>query len=66
MLFTLFVMFADSSQSDPLEKCLLSQGFQHDIAVDDSVALTGPHRGSRRYQRKIFGKEESDEITVSR
>ena len=28
--------------------------------------LCMPYWGSRRYQRKIFGKEESDEITVGR
>jgi hypothetical protein len=26
----------------------------------------GPSRGSRRYQGKIFGKEDSDDITVGR
>jgi hypothetical protein len=26
--------------------------------------LNRPNRGSRRYQGKIFGKEDSDEITV--
>jgi len=35
-------MFPDSGQPDTPEKCWLSQGFQHDIAAGDSVALTGP------------------------
>ena len=39
------VIFIDSAQTDTLEKCLRSQGFQHDIAAGDSLALTGPYRG---------------------
>jgi hypothetical protein len=42
MLGTLVVMSTDSRQPDTLEKCLLWQGFQHDIAAGDRVVLTGP------------------------
>jgi hypothetical protein len=41
------VIFTDSAKPDIPEKCLLSQGFQHDIAAGDSFALTGP-TGVRR------------------
>ena len=36
------VIFTESAQTDTLEKCLLSQGVQCDIAAGDSLALTGP------------------------
>jgi hypothetical protein len=36
------VIFTDSVQADTLEKCLLLQGVQRDIAAGDSLALTGP------------------------
>jgi hypothetical protein len=36
------VIFTESAQTDTLEKCLLSQGVQRDIAAGDSLALTGP------------------------
>jgi len=40
----------DSWPTDTPVKCLLSQGFQHDIAAGDSVALTGP--GTRKRGRR--------------
>src|SRR5262245_56178114 len=46
MICTSLVISTDSVRTDILEKCLLSQGFQHDIAAGDNLALTGP--GSER------------------
>jgi hypothetical protein len=43
MIDTFLVIFTDSAKPDMLEKCLLSQGFQHDIVAGDSFALTGPY-----------------------
>jgi hypothetical protein len=40
----LFIIFLDSRQTEMLEKCLLSQGFQHNFAPGDSFVLTGPIR----------------------
>src|SRR5262247_307587 len=42
MVYTRFVILADSGHTDTQEKHLVLQGFQHDIAAGDSVALTGP------------------------
>jgi hypothetical protein len=44
MICTSLIIFTDSVQTDTLEKCLLSQGFEHYIAAGDSLALTGPRR----------------------
>ena len=44
-------------------------GFGTYIAMHSYLTKPGfvrPLWGSRRYQRKIFGKEDSDEITVGR
>jgi hypothetical protein len=42
MSCTWFAIFPDTRLTDTPEQCLLSQGFQHDIAAGDRVALTGP------------------------
>jgi hypothetical protein len=42
MIRTIFVTFSGFGQTATLEKYLLSQGIQRDIAAGDSLALTGP------------------------
>jgi hypothetical protein len=51
------VIFTDSAQMDTLEKYLLSQGVQRDIAAGDSLALTGPYSSSIASSRHSHMRE---------